>query len=74
MVLYQGRITRPQLRACSWLPKRSGVSGRYFKVLKFASEKGLSLDTRGRDVDCRSPRSISNCEVVLAVMGLPLSV
>ena len=32
-------------------PKRSGKTGQYFRVLKFASEYGLSLDTRGRECE-----------------------
>jgi hypothetical protein len=36
-------------RAASILVNRSGKSGRYFNVLNWASEKGLSLEIRGRE-------------------------
>jgi hypothetical protein len=44
-------MSPPQPRASSNAPKRSGVSGRYFSVLKCDSLKGLSSETYGR----RSP-------------------
>ena len=37
------------LRPCSSDPNRSGKSGRYLKVRNCASEKGVSLLTRGRE-------------------------
>ena len=38
-------------------PNRSGNAGRYFSVLNCASEKGLSLDTWGRECVLVTPRS-----------------
>jgi hypothetical protein len=46
--LYQEKNSWQKLRACCREPKRSGNSGRYFKVLKWLSEKGLSSETCGR--------------------------
>ena len=39
-------------------PKRSGYSGRYFIVLKWASENGLSSETWGRLCVLTTPRSV----------------
>ena len=41
-------------------PKRSGNSGRYFRVRNWLSEKGLSSDTCGRLCVFVTPRSASN--------------
>jgi hypothetical protein len=42
------------------LPKVPGNSGRYFSVLKCASEKGLSLETCGLECVFVTPRSAAN--------------
>src|ERR1039458_8314808 len=39
-------------------PKRSGNSGRYFMVLNWLSEKGLSLETWGRLWVLVTPKSV----------------
>src|ERR1022692_596713 len=54
-------------------PKRSGNSGRYFKVLKWLSEKGLSSETCGRLWVLVTPRSASKKVTGLEVMGEPRS-
>jgi hypothetical protein len=41
---YQRKKRSQNTRASSMQPNRSGKSGRYFNVLKFDSEKGLSFD------------------------------
>src|SRR5450830_1381177 len=46
--LYQEKNVWQWARASSIEPKRSGKSGRYFRVLNCASEYGLSSDTCGR--------------------------
>jgi hypothetical protein len=54
-----GKKTWPCARA-SWIePNRSGKSGRYLKVLNWASEYGLSLETCGREWVLVTPRSAS---------------
>ena len=40
--LYQEKHVWQKARASSRLPKRAGKSGRYFSVLNWVSEKGLS--------------------------------
>src|SRR3954463_6299791 len=50
-------------------PKRSGNSGWYLRVLKWASENGLSLEVWGRLCDLVTPRSASIRAV--AFMGPP---
>jgi hypothetical protein len=48
-VLYQGKKTWQCARA-SWIdPNRVGNVGRYFSVLNYASENGLSFETCGRE-------------------------
>jgi len=47
-----------QKRRASWMdPKRSGYPGRYFIVLRCASENGLSSETCGRLWVFTTPRS-----------------
>ena len=56
----------------SWRdPKRSGKSGRYFRVLNWASEYGLSLEVCGRDSDLVTPRSASSRATGVLVIDGP---
>jgi len=50
-----------------------GKFGRYFKVLKWLSENGLSFEAWGRLCDLVTPRSASIWAVALAFMGAPRS-
>ena len=52
---------------------RSGNTGAYFNVLFHASEKGLSLDTRGREWDRVTSRSSSSIATDLLVIDVPRS-
>ena len=52
---------------------RSGKSGRYFRVLNWASEYGLSLETCGRLCDLVTPRSASRNATGLEVIEEPRS-
>src|ERR1700745_2675555 len=54
-------------------PKRLGNCGWYFRVLKCASEKGLSSEICGLLFDLVTPRSCSRKAVALAFMGPPRS-
>src|SRR3954454_24164071 len=54
-------------------PKRLGNCGWYFRVLKCASEKGLSFEVWGLLCDLVTPRSASRKAVALAFMGPPRS-
>jgi hypothetical protein len=59
-VLYQVKKTWQQARA-SWIePKRSGNCGRYFRVLNWLSENGLSSETCGRLWVLVTPRSANS--------------
>ena len=49
------------------------VGGRYFSVLNWASENGLSLETCGRECDWVTTRSASKNATGLLVMELPRS-
>ncbi len=46
--LYRGKERWQWARASSMQPKRARQSGRYFRVLHWASESGLSPETWGR--------------------------
>src|SRR2546422_2714858 len=71
--LYQGKKTWPWARA-SWIePNRSGNPGRYFSVLNWASENGLSFDTCGRLCVLVTPRSASKRAMGLEVIAEPRS-
>src|SRR3954464_14644986 len=50
-------------------PKRLGNWGWYFRVLKWASENGLSLEVWGRLCDLVTPSSASIRAVALAFIG-----
>jgi hypothetical protein len=63
----------PKRLASSMQPKRSGNSGWYVRVLKWASENGLALEVEGRLCDMVTPRSASIRAVALACMGPPRS-
>jgi len=52
---------------------RAGNSGRYFSVLKFDSEYGLSLEVYGRLCVFVMPRSASKKATGLARCGAPRS-
>src|SRR4029079_11886677 len=53
--------------------KRLGNCGWYFRVLKCASEKGLSFEVCGLLCDLVTPRSASRKAVALAFIGPPRS-
>jgi hypothetical protein len=53
--------------------KRSGKPGRYSSVLKADSEKGLSLETWGREWVLVTPRSARSRATDLLVIELPRS-
>ncbi len=61
------------MRASWGEPKRSGNSGRYLSVLKWASEKGLSVEVYGRLWVLVTPRSPSSNASDLDVMLDPRS-
>src|SRR3954447_8930341 len=67
--LYQAKKRRQKSLASSMQQKRSGNSGWYLRVLKWASENGLSLEVWGRLCDLVTPRSASIRAV--AFMGPP---
>src|SRR5674536_334881 len=72
-VLYHEKKPRPNERA-SWMdPKRLGNSGRYFSVLNWASEKGLSLEVWGREWVLSTPRSTRRNSTGLDFMEGPRS-
>ena len=71
--LYQRKNAWQKTRASSRLPKRAGKSGRYFSVLNWASENGLSLETWGREWLRVTPRSASNSATGLLVIDVPRS-
>src|SRR5271166_2874062 len=54
-------------------PKRLGNCGWYLRVLKCASENGLSFEVCGLLCDLVTPRSASRKAVALAFMGPPRS-
>ena len=54
-------------------PKRSGNCGQYFRVLNWASEKGLSLDTCGRLWVLVTPRSARSSATGLLFIEAPRS-
>src|SRR5271165_7086447 len=60
-------------RASSMQPKRLGNCGWYFRVLKCASENGLSFEVCGLLCDLVTPRSASRKAVGLAFIGPPRS-
>ena len=63
-----------QKRRESWIePKRSGNSGRYFMVRNWDSEKGLSLETYGREWVLVTPRSASSWAMTLDFIEEPRS-
>src|SRR6266516_1069213 len=55
--LYQVKNSRQNARASSMERNRSGNSGRYLRVLNWASEYGLSFEVWGRECDLVTPRS-----------------
>src|SRR5437868_14926224 len=70
--LYHSKKARQWVRASSIDPKRSGKSGRYFIVLNWASENGLSSETLGREwllVTPRSAKSKASDFDVIDVLG-----
>src|SRR3989304_514215 len=58
--LYQGKNRRQNVSASSDAPTRAGKSGRYLRVLNWASEKGLSSETWGRECEGTTPRVASS--------------
>jgi hypothetical protein len=71
--LYQAKKGWQKVRASCRLPKRSGNSGRDLRVLNWASENGLALDTWGRLWVRVTPRSARNSATVLEVIDVPRS-
>src|SRR3954468_10895299 len=71
--LSQAKKRRQKSLASSMQPKRAGNSGWYLRVLKWASENGLSLEVCGRLCDLVMPRSASIKAVALAFIGPPRS-
>ena len=71
--LYQLKKRRQKARPSSIEPKRSGNSGRYLRVLNWASEYGLSLEQCGREWLLVTPRSASSSATVLEAMDVPRS-
>jgi len=57
LVVVHGKNDRQESIASGWPAKRPGKPGWYFTVLNWASENGLSSETRGRESDCVTPRS-----------------
>src|SRR5271170_5451980 len=72
-LLYQGKKSWQCARAAWIEPNRAGNAGRYFKVLNWDSEYGLSLDTCGREWDWVTPRSASSSATGLEVIEEPRS-
>src|SRR5688500_2436488 len=62
-----------RVRACSREPKRSGNSARYFSVLKWLSEYGLSFETCGLECVFVTPRSASKSATGFDVIDDPRS-
>src|ERR1041385_7958800 len=71
--LYQRKKRRQKARPSSIEPKRSGNSGRYLSVLKWASEYGLSLEQWGREWLLVTPRSASSSATGLDAIDVPRS-
>src|SRR3954466_1048522 len=71
--LSQAKKRRQKSLASAMQPKRFGNWGWYLRVLKWASENGLSLEVCGRLCDLVTPRSASIRAVALAFMGPPRS-
>src|SRR5215207_3989241 len=66
---------KPAQNCRAWASEANDVgnSGRYFRVLNWASENGLSFDTRGREWERVMPRSVSSAETGLEVIEVPRS-
>src|SRR2546422_4230991 len=71
--LYQRKKDWQKPRASSMEPKRSGKSGRYFKVRNWLSEYGLSSETWGRECVLVTPRSAINNATGLDLIDEPRS-
>src|SRR5437764_15005963 len=71
--LYQLKKRWQKARAPCSEPKRSGNSGRYFKVLNCASEYGLSFEQWGREWLLVTPRSASSRATGLELIEGPRS-
>ena len=67
------RTARRNPCACSKLSNRSGNSGRYFSVLNWLSENGLSLETCGRLCDFVTPSDAKSCATPWEVIDGPRS-
>ena len=72
-VQYQAKNDRQKAIAAWISSNRPGKPGWYFRVLNWASEKGLSSLSCGRLSERVTPRSASSCAVHLLVMGAPRS-
>jgi hypothetical protein len=62
---------RQNARTCWMFAKRSGNSGRYFRVLKCAAEKSLSVEMEGRLWVFRAPRLASRNATGLERIAVP---
>src|SRR5438552_14490751 len=71
--LYHLKKPRQKARPSSMEPKRSGNSGRYLRVLNWASEYGLSLEQWGREWLLMTPRSANRRATVFEAMDVPRS-
>ena len=71
--MYSWKKPAQNSRACASEANDVGKSGRYFRVLNWASENGLSLLTRGREWERVTPRSASSAETGLEVIDVPRS-
>ncbi len=71
--LYQRKNARQWSRAASIEPKRAGKSGRYFSVLNWASEYGLSFETCGRECDWQARLTRGLSHTGAAAGGVPVS-
>src|SRR5665811_1325199 len=71
--LYSAKNPSQNARASWTVAKDPGKSCRYFIVLNWASENGLSLLTRGREWVRVTPRSTSSAETGLEVIEVPRS-
>src|SRR5258708_5048549 len=72
-MLYQAKKMTQKARASSMLLNRAGKAGRYFSVLNWLSEDGLSLETYGREWLLVMPRSASKNATGLDVIEEPRS-
>ncbi|CKR67466.1 Uncharacterised protein [Mycobacterium tuberculosis] len=71
--MYQPKNRSQCTRAASIDSNRFGKSGRYLRVLNWASDNGLSLLVCGRECDLVTPRSASSSATGLELIDEPRS-